>query len=76
MGTKTDGSAAALDHPVVCTRRTVSGRLPSTIGSARSRARHGPHRPFDRRFPAQPGCASTPASGPLWVPSKPRGRSR
>jgi len=50
--------------------------LPSTIGSAPSRARHGPHRPFDRRFPAQPGCASTPASGPLWVPSTPRGRSR
>jgi len=37
--------------------------LPSTIGSAASRAEHGPHLPFDRRFPGQSGALRTPASG-------------
>jgi len=50
--------------------------LPSTIGSARSRARHGPHRPFDRRFPAQRVARRTPASGPSLGTVDTRGRSR
>ena len=74
--TGTDRSKAPLDHPVVCTRRTVSGRLPSTIGSApqpgRTRASPAVRQSLSWSFGMRAGL---PRAGPTSVPSAPHVRS-